>query len=302
MELQLPFIRRILAEHPNAEYHVWDLARNDDDHHYLQTIKGERITVRTDFYGYPGYDKVYRHYTQPQYQDCLFVKLDDDIVFLETARFGAFVAAIDVYRGWIMSANVVNNGANTPLEPELWEKFTTLNMHLLDVHKSNAYADIAHTHFFAHSTEMLNQPIELVPTEDWLSINAIGYDWAIACRMAKIIGTTRPHVEWIAGRRLSSNQPFGDETVGNTRPRVIMRGFTAGHLGFGPQDVTDEQEVAWRERYAEIGRHYLASEPSECDELPGLSTVSHAQADARARRAATAAGQWPANDWRVRWA
>lgn len=27
MELQLPFARRILEEHPNTEYHVWNLAR-----------------------------------------------------------------------------------------------------------------------------------------------------------------------------------------------------------------------------------------------------------------------------------
>ncbi|OTR07280.1 hypothetical protein B9M83_09230, partial [Mycobacteroides abscessus] len=46
MELQVPYIKRILAEHPNVEYHVWNLARDPKDAEYLQTITGERITVR----------------------------------------------------------------------------------------------------------------------------------------------------------------------------------------------------------------------------------------------------------------
>ena len=31
MELQLPFVRRILDEHTDVEYHLWNLARNAED-------------------------------------------------------------------------------------------------------------------------------------------------------------------------------------------------------------------------------------------------------------------------------
>lgn len=64
MELQLPFIRRILDAHPDVEYHVWDCAIEESDHEWLKTITGERITVWDDFYDPPqwwcAHNRIYR--------------------------------------------------------------------------------------------------------------------------------------------------------------------------------------------------------------------------------------------------
>src|ERR1700730_2779285 len=95
MELQLPLVRRIITEHPNVQYHVWNLSRNDDDNHYLRAIECERITVFNDYFGSPpwsGFNAVYRHYAKNhKCRDHLFVKVDDDVVFIEAGRFGEFV-------------------------------------------------------------------------------------------------------------------------------------------------------------------------------------------------------------------
>src|SRR6202008_4125622 len=109
------------------------------------------------------------YYAQLQFKDTLFVKIDDDIVFLETARFGKFVEAIDRHRGGPIVANIINNGACTPVNPGIWKGFQDLNMPLLDVHIGREFPEMAHGYFFDHHDEVLNQPIELVPTEDWLS-------------------------------------------------------------------------------------------------------------------------------------
>ena len=75
MELQLPLVRRIITEHPNVQYHVWNLSRNDDDNHYLRAIEGERITVLNDYFGiapWLGFNAIYRHYAHnPKYRDHL---------------------------------------------------------------------------------------------------------------------------------------------------------------------------------------------------------------------------------------
>ncbi len=156
---------------------------------------------------------------------------------------------------------------------------------------------MAHNYFFDHP-DMLNQPVELIPTEDWLSINLIGYDWETGRHITNRLGM-RPQTQMIADRKTQFHAPMGDEAIANTLPRIVMKGFLAGHLGFAPQDLTDEQEAVWRARYAEIGRRYLASGPRESSEtLPGLSPVSRAYADARDRRRA----RWGAHDWRARWA
>ncbi len=280
MALQVPMIKRILADHPNAEYHVWNLTpttKNDPDNAYLQDITGDRITVLNDFHGTHGstaFKNVYRYYGHnTDYADCLFVKLDDDIVFLQTQRFGAFIAAIDAHRDYLVSANVVNNGACSPLTPALWEGFESLNVPLLDIHRQNEYAEIAHSYFFEHYQDMLAQPIELIPTEDWLSINAFGFDWQIAHRFANELGTV-PHPTFIAGRNFPLPWGLADEGMANLLPRMIMRGFIACHLTFGPQHCTGEQCTQWRKCYAEIGQRYLEAKRRRLSySLPELSPV-----------------------------
>jgi hypothetical protein len=262
MELQLPFVRRILELNPQVEYHIWDLARDEADSKYLRRIKGDRITVCTDFAGenpWQRFTDVYRHYAQPEYAGCLFVKGDDDVVFIEATRFTDFITAVDENRDAFVSANVVNNGACIPTTGcSEWFKAMRPRLALLDVHMSAKYAEMAHTHFHDNWTQLVDQPIKLVPTEDWVSINLIGFDHRMAVKFAELLETPPPRV--IAGRHYNPRKhKLGDEGMVNMFPRLIMQGFTAAHLSFGPQEkrLTEDQLALFRKRYAEISRQYL---------------------------------------------
>jgi hypothetical protein len=258
LELNLPMIRRILDEHPNVEFHLWNLARIQSDCDYINSIDDERIVACQLYSGRAAYRhmaRVWQHYTHPRFKDCRFVKIDDDVVFLETERFGSFLDAVEVNPEFVVSANVVNNGACTPLTPGLWNGFTDLDIPLLDVHESNAYAEMAHEYFLEHWLDMLEQPVELVQTEEWLSINLIGMHWPMLCKIAAKLGTRAPRE--IAGRLWEPSHRVGDEGAVNMFPRALVRGFAAAHLGFGPQKLTAEQEDDWRSRYAKINQTYL---------------------------------------------
>ena len=262
MELQRPFIDRILAEHPQVEFHIWNLARNRDDAEYIKDADGnhQRITVFNHLYGedcWRRFNDVYHHYAHPDFRDCLFVKVDDDVVFIETGRFGEFLAAVDGNRKLIVSANVINNGACTRVEPSLWEGLAGLEINLLDVHLSTAYALMCHEFFFDHHDELLGQPVWLLRTMEWLSINLIGFDHPMMCEIARRVGRHSPPI--IAGRRLRGI-PLGDEGMVNTLPRAILGGFLACHLYFGPQaaELSVETLSRLRKKYAEIGDEYLA--------------------------------------------
>lgn len=287
IELQLPYIRRILASHSQTEYHIWDLARHDADHRWLQTIKGDRITVRTDFYGHgtSGFNEVLKHYTADEYEDCLFVKLDDDVVFLDADRFDAFIAAIDANRHGIISAKVINNGACTPLEPALYDKLREIpyevryrgvyrpqaeSLPLSQVHRSRTFAQACHEYFFRNWRQLCRQPIELVPTKDWLSINVIGYDWAMGCNIWGLLG--RQYFRTDYDEIGTTNVPeeitegnLGDEGVVNLLPRAILNGFIACHHSFGPQAarLTNALSFDWHNKYANVSAHYCASEPAQ---------------------------------------
>ena len=263
LEVNSPVIRRILDDHPNVEFHLWNLARIPSDTRYIDSISGERI-IPCKLPGRAGYrylNQVWQHYADPRFAGRRFVKIDDDVLFLEAERFGSFLDAIENNPDTVVSANTVNNGACTPFNTGLWNGFTDLNIPLLDVHESNAYAEMSHEYFLEHWPDMLEQRAELAPTEDWLSINLIGMHWPMLCDITEKIGTRSP--EWIAGRSWAPGNRVGDEGAVNMFPRAVVRGFVVAHLGFGPQKLTDQQEDAWRGRYAALCKKYLGGRVTE---------------------------------------
>jgi hypothetical protein len=298
MELQLPLMRRVLAEHPQVDYHIWNLARADSDNRWLRKITGKRMTVVNSFYGpKPAVriNDVYRHYSKQSYRNTMFVKLDDDVVFIETARFGEFVDAIAANPDTVCSAKVINNGACTRTEPALFDivrrtkvrvpvqqhtyrvqnrfvrpdKILTsaTTLPLLDVHLSLDYARRVHRYALDHFEQMINQPVEVIPTQDWLSINMIGYNHDMGIRLATGLGKPSPAV--IAGRIMGPAR-MGDEGVVNTLPRAIVNGFTAVHLSFGVQHQ-QAHERDWevlRTAYGRKGRHYLLHNEGLYGDIP----------------------------------
>jgi predicted O-methyltransferase YrrM len=288
IEIQLPYIRRILAEHPNVEYHVWNLARNDADREYLKTIEGERITVIEDLTRRTGsregctcmycatkspFFEVYRHYTQEKFKDDLFVKLDDDIVFIETGAWTTFVDAIRANPGHIVSATIINNGACTFTIPELWRGFEGLSVQLCDVYKSLEYAEMSHSFMFEHWGELVRQPPEFIVADSWLSINAIGYNWEMGWRIADLLGTPPEpgRFDSVADTPEEfKTMTVGDEGAANLLPRLIVRGFLAAHLSYGPQDMRPDHELLLRKSYADISSRYLRQLEMENEMYPHI--------------------------------
>lgn len=257
LEVNLPLIRRILDENPGVQCDIWNLARDRADAEFLHTLTDDRIRViHTYAPGTRRMYKVWQYYAQPQYRDHLFVKIDDDVVFIETGKFADFVDAVELNPDWILSAEVVNNGACTEFMPELWQGFRELGIPLLDVHESNQYAQICHRFMLDNWRALVSRPTNISDIETWLSINFIGLNHPMLVKMAAQIGRRAP--AQIADREWGPRDRIGDEGAANMFPRAVMAGFTVGHLGFGPQKLTDYQEDEWRAGYAELGWEYLA--------------------------------------------
>jgi hypothetical protein len=289
MELQLPMMHRIIEENPDVVYHIWNLARQPSDNVWLRTLGGERIKVVNSFYGPNpgiGINNVYRHYALDKYAGNLFVKIDDDVVFLETRRFAPFVEVIGTNPHTVCSAKVINNGACTHQEPALYDIVrrlrvrtpmqrqtggrvagypvrppsriltSTVPLPLLDVHLSVEYARRVHRYALDHFPELINQPLQVIPTQDWLSINCIGMNHDMMKTLAETVGTVSP--PRIAGRVMGPAR-IGDEGMINTLPRAIVQGFTAVHLSFGVQhqQMSENEWNQLRAQYANVGQQYL---------------------------------------------
>lgn len=265
MELQLPLIERVLDTMPEAEYHVWNLSLTPQDNAYIRTLgkRHKRIKVNNSFYGedpWRHFDDVYKHYTQKTYSASTFVKIDEDVIFFEADRMRLFLDEVAASPHAVVSAKVFNNGACTATEPRLWRAFRAsplLARSPLDVHKKPAYAQLCHEYFLDNWPSVINQPIQVMATQDWLSINLIGFDYHMMCKVAGLLKTPSPRR--IAGRIFMPRDKLGDEGTFNTLPRLILHGFTAAHLYFGPQRklLPEHQVNEWRKRYAECGKEYL---------------------------------------------
>lgn len=272
MRVNLPQLQRILDENPRVQLHIWNLARDNDDAKYLsqlpQTLKGwpsaKRAEVVNEFAGPRAFrclNKVWDYYANPRFQNCLFVKIDDDVVFIDTGKFAEFVDHVEANPDRILTAEVVNNGACTPFMPELWQGFLGLDIPLLDVHESNEYAQLAHRFFFDNWRDLIARPTGLAESETWLSINFIGLHWDMLRSVNARIGRRSP--EWIADRQWRAGSRIGDEGAANIFPRSVMTGFTVAHLGFGPQKLTEYQESEWCQDYDEVAWEFLQSGATE---------------------------------------
>ena len=258
LRINLPIIRRILDDNPQVSFHLWNLARLHADSEFIKSVEGDRIKVWNQFSGSGAMyqmPRVWHFYTNDRFRDALFVKMDDDVVFVESEKFGAFVDAIEANPDKILSAEVVNNGACTPFMPKLWDGYSKLGITLLEVHESNKCAQLAHRFMFEEWRDLVNRPTSLVEVDTWLSINFIGMTWLTLRQMQGKIGHRCPPC--VAGRDFRPGTRIGDEGAANMLYRMVMRGFTAAHLGFGPQNLTEHQEFEWRQDYDEIAWEYL---------------------------------------------
>lgn len=258
MELQMPLYQRVLEENPNVRLDVWNLTKLFRDSEYVKRIRGDRIRVRNDFYKirpwWKRFDHVWRHYAKPEYKGTHFVKIDDDVLFWQPDRFAEFVKESYMAPGVITSALTINNGASIAHTPGMAKEFKKLKMPLLDVHLHGRFAEFAHEFAQEHWDELLQMTMDPRPTEDWMSINMIAYDWETGCRVAQELGN--PHPEEIAGRTFGDGF-IGDEGSCNLQHRMVLQGFLAAHLTFGPQELPKEQWQQYRKWYAEAGRRYL---------------------------------------------
>lgn len=259
MELQIPFVRRILAENTNVQWHVWNLTRTGPDDRFVRSIEGERISVINGLHqgdmSYRRFNDVWRHYASQRYRNHHFVKMDDDIVFIETDGFRHFTETVRTNPEHITSATVVNNGACLDALPEdyIMKRFVPLNIPLLDVHLSGEFAQGVHEEFLEDPFKALGRGGQL-RTSEWLSINMIGYSWGMGLRIVDQIG--RRCDGPIAGRDFPGGR-VGDEGACNMFPRLIDKAMTAAHLTFGPQKLPESTWDELRARYAVLAKTYL---------------------------------------------
>jgi len=124
MTLLLSYLDELLAMGSLQEVHIWDMTRAKEDTEFVRGLGGDGVVV---FGGPPessfatsGYSRVWSYYVPggdgfsphcPMSEnDVVITKIDDDVVFIDTASFPEYTSYIHSHPDMFMvHANVVNN-------------------------------------------------------------------------------------------------------------------------------------------------------------------------------------------------
>jgi hypothetical protein len=285
MEIQRPYIEHLLDVYPTAELHLWDLTRTEDDQLYARMWAaaheqiafvghlhpGHPLDCAGDWRGpghrrcqcikhKPPYEAVYRYYRDERdyADDTVFVKFDDDVIWMDVSEFGEVLAFLETEPGAIASANVVNNVVCAKYEPDLVDSVQSVfdvgnpedpanDREWWALHTNAAFANMSH----AWLGNVLNGDDDDWPGDrdpmrtrlgEAISINFI----AMYYPMLKVAANRMDDVE---------RGMIGDEAaIDSFRPWIIPN-FRVAHLSFGPQehDLDPEIVAAIREQYKTEG-------------------------------------------------
>ncbi|SAK51550.1 hypothetical protein AWB81_00949 [Caballeronia arationis] len=280
LEIQKSYILKLLETHDNVEYHIWNFSRNERDNAYLQKLAKTSPKIRIFNEFYEGDNKVttcvkkvgvicacvkcrvgkwsepYKYYARnAEHKNDVFIKVDDDVVFIDTDRFPSFVDVVREHRGKILSAKVMNNGICSLTDQALRSQIEQLGI-VRDKTSAEAwwylctdinFLRLSHNCFFENKERLLSESICVYPIpRTRFSINTIGFDWTVMNEIALKLGT---------GANMND-----EHVISMNFDILIMQGFVTCHLHFSDQRavLSNEEESILLGAYTEQKEEYLA--------------------------------------------
>ena len=119
LSIQLLNIVKILDLDIVFEYHIWDFLWTNKDSDYISQLHNIHSKIKTSPYKNASRAGeiaskqfsyfLYDYYKFEKYCDYIFLKLDDDICFIDTNNFEKFIDGRVKSNSFLYSANVINN-------------------------------------------------------------------------------------------------------------------------------------------------------------------------------------------------
>ena len=251
LEIQFRYIDRLLDMGLIHEVHLWDFTRNAEDAAYLKKIGKYQVfhVDNKDSWGeyYSYYGKTFKAFKT----DCVVIKADDDIVYLDVDKFGDFIKHVkstEFKDGGSLYAfpSIVNNGVTSHHQQQYSKYYGSIGVLPYDPFFGRLVCDGAlatkvHTHFLNYIESYKGDERVLKhKIGDRISINF----FAINGRDLHVF----LDIGWDDEHDVSVTVPkrYG-------RGAEIYMGFIVAHLGFAPQRKTGLEEDKLRKRYKKIG-------------------------------------------------
>jgi hypothetical protein len=228
MSILVTYMAEALRRGLLTAWHVWDYARSDADSAWIRTtvaaIPGVVINIPSHK---DTFEACYMSYTPATYgPDTVFVKFDDDIVFIDLDAFEGFIAfrrsRPEIY---LLSANVVNNIVCASIQNHLG---FFADVPIDDLHTSGQQATAMHRAFLAGETPKTDRVVVYDPNVV-LNINFVAW-----------LGADLPSVCLCESLRTGRDE----QALASMFPKLFRRSVAVygpcvvSHLSFFTQDPT----------------------------------------------------------------
>lgn len=225
MSILQSYMNEALATGILQKWHVWDYSRTPEDAEWIASLESDKIKVFAPSQK-DTYEDCYAFYTPDKFRpDDVFVKIDDDIVFVDLPGLQRFV---DYRRQhpeyYILSANVVNNPTCTILQKDEFGFFKKIRFERTLTAEA---ATAMHRAFLEGEFPEYQSIVEYKP-EIGVNINCIAWLGADLESVSKAESTSQTRDEF----NLSSAFPRIFE-----RPPAIFGPCVVCHLSFRDQDA-----------------------------------------------------------------
>jgi hypothetical protein len=282
MHLLMKYLDKMLVSGDVNEVHLWDRTRSQSDALWLQgdalaPIHSENRAQVTNFQktsdvnmnSREKWGSIYAHYgrsgkfkprTPVALQDIVFVKADDDTVYIDTSKFKSFATYISTHPGmFIVHANIVNNGVAAYHQSQhikaLAEEVPATTIHPPDGDGGSLFEDngeralalhqffLKHRDAFSWEDSTIENCIQFNPGR--FSINFFGARGENMDRIAEL-----------------GNSVMGDEfglTWQATRnvglKECMFTPFNVAHLSFSPQKAANSILPAYESLWESLNGH-----------------------------------------------
>ena len=251
LEIQFRYIDKLLEMGLIHEVHLWDFTRNAEDAAYLKKISKYQVFHVDNKDSWGEYYSYYGAFKAKANADCVVIKADDDIVYVDVDKFGDFIKHVKstAFRdaGSLYAfPSIVNNGVTSHHQQQYSKYYGSIGVLPYDPFFGRLVCDGAlatkvHTHFLNYIESYKGDERVLKhKIGDRISINF----FAINGRDLHVF----LDIGWDDEHDVSVTVPkrYG-------RGAEIYMGFIVAHLGFAPQRKTGLEEDKLRKRYKKIG-------------------------------------------------
>lgn len=107
LEILLKYVEKLFNQGSIDEFHLWNFTRNEEDEKYIKSLSTKYKIITPN--NKDKWNEYYEYYKKIKDND-IIIKIDDDILFIDTSTFDEFIEIVKNEKCLAVFPSIINNG------------------------------------------------------------------------------------------------------------------------------------------------------------------------------------------------